>query len=178
MSDESVTDNITGLQFYWPAQAKGVVNLGALPGGKGNWYVLTRWLRGHEWRAIEIIVFPIFTGTSLDEVEKMLAAVPGVYRIARIVGGSFGRERGDKRRQVRALMAVNGRALQDQPLGRGGWSSPRGLLIDQDVVVYDPRNPSHGNSELIRGRFRFWAASGCAPQALILCTRLYRIDRD
>ena len=66
----------------------------------------------------------------------MLTALPGVYRIARFDReGKFGRERGEKRRQVRALMAVSERALQAQPLGRGGWATP----WDYDhVVLYDP----------------------------------------
>jgi hypothetical protein len=127
-----------GLQFYMPAQAKWKVEsgLGALPGGERDWFVLTHWLRGHEWQAIEIIVASFFGGNPLDGAERMLAALPGVYRIARFDHeGPFGRERGEKRRQVRALMAVNERALQDQPLGRGGWYS-----LTDDIVVYDPRS--------------------------------------
>ena len=130
-----MTDNITGLRYCTPAQAKGMLRLSALPGSMG-WYAMANWLRGYEQRVIEIIVFPIFTGDPLDGAERMLAAVPGVYRIARITGGKFGRERGDKRRQVRALMAVNDVALQRQPLGRGGWASP---WEHEHVVVYDPR---------------------------------------
>jgi hypothetical protein len=149
MSDDPTTEaaklTAPGLRFYWPAQAKGVVNLRALPGGEGHWFVLTRWLRGYEHCVIEVIVASFFGGNPLDAAERMLAAVPGVYRIARFDReGKFGRERGEKRRQVRALMAVNDVALQRQPLGRGGWSTP----WDYDhVVVYDPRNSAGASRE-------------------------------
>jgi hypothetical protein len=112
-----------------------MLRLSALPGSMG-WYAMANWLRGHEQAVIEIIVFPFFTGDPLGPAEQMLAALPGVYRIARLDrGGKFGREQGDKRRQVRALMAVNDVALQRQPLGRGGW----GHSLTWDTVIYDPR---------------------------------------
>jgi hypothetical protein len=79
---------------------------------------------GHEWAVAEIVAFPIFTGdrAALDHMEATLAALPGVYRLARITGGRFGRERGDLRPQVRALMAMHSLAFERQPLGRGGWA--------------------------------------------------------
>jgi hypothetical protein len=126
-------------RWYSLADAKRMLEgkVGALPSSMG-WYVLTQWLRGHEHCVIEVIVFPIFTGDPLDPAEQMLAALPGVYRIARLDrGGKFGRERGDKRRQVRALMAVNDVALQRQPLGRGAWAAP--WAEPEGTVIYDPR---------------------------------------
>jgi hypothetical protein len=149
MSDKTVTgDSPTTeaakptaprLQYYSPAQARRALEgkVGALPSSIG-WFVLTRWLRGYEQSVIEVIVAPFFTGDPLDPAEQMLAAVPGVYRIARLDrGGSFGRERGDNRRQVRALMALTDVALQRQPLGRGGWAAP--WAAPDGTVVYDPR---------------------------------------
>ena len=125
------------VEWCTPAQAKHRVEgaIAHLPDGSRWWFALTKWLHGHEHRVIEIIVAPIVSNSPLGEAEKMLAALPGVYRIARFDReGRFGRERGEQRKQVRALMAVTERALQEQPLGRGGWASPG------DVVVYDPRN--------------------------------------
>jgi hypothetical protein len=135
------------VQWYSLADAKRMLEwkVSALPSDMG-WFVLTRWLRGHEWAVIEVIAAPFFTGDRLDLVEQMLAKLPGVYRIARLDrGGKFGRERGDKRRQVRALMAVNDVALQRQPLGRGGWAAVenaprwRASWEPDGTVVYDPR---------------------------------------
>jgi hypothetical protein len=125
------------VEWCTPTQAKHRAEgaIAHLPGGRGWWFALIRWLHGHEHRVIEIIVAPFVSNSPLDAAEKMLAALPGVYRIARFDReGRFGRERGEQRKQVRALMAVTERALQQQPLGRGGWASPG------DVVVYDPRN--------------------------------------
>src|SRR5262245_19952965 len=83
----------------------------------------TQWLRGHEQTVAEITVFPLITGdkAALAAMESTLAALPGVYRVARITGGIFGRNR-DLRPQVRALMAMNPVAFERQPLGSGGWS--------------------------------------------------------
>jgi hypothetical protein len=90
----------------------------------GSFYCLTQWLRGHEQAVAEIIVFPVYTGdlAALDTMEATLIALPGVYRVARIMSGKFGRHRGDLRRQVRALMAMHSIAFERQPLGRGGWA--------------------------------------------------------
>jgi hypothetical protein len=134
---KGATSPIGPVEWCTPAQAKhraeGAIQ--HLPGGSRWWFALTKWLHGHEHRVIEIIVAPIVSNSPLGEAEKMLAALPGVYRIARFDReGRFGRERGEQRKQVRALMAVTERALQEQPLGRGGWASPG------DVVVYDPRD--------------------------------------
>jgi hypothetical protein len=119
-------------EWWTPAQVKRM----SLPKSMEHYFVMANWLRGHEQRVIEVMIAPQFTGDPLDPAEQILAELPGVYRIARIVGGSFGPKRNqDKRPQVRALMAVTERALQEQPLGRGGWSSPG------NVVIYDPRKP-------------------------------------
>jgi hypothetical protein len=92
----------------------------------GSFHVLTQWLRGHQWAVAEIIAFPIFTGdrAALDHMEAVLAVLPGVYRLVRITGGRFGRNRGDLRPQVRALVAMNAVAFDRKPLGRGGWAEP------------------------------------------------------
>lgn len=84
--------------------------------------VQTGWLRGHEHFAMEITIFPFATIPELlDRAERVLAALPNVYRLTRIMNGRFGRER-DLRWQVRALVAMNALALEHQPLGRGGWA--------------------------------------------------------
>jgi hypothetical protein len=92
----------------------------------GSFYVQAQWLRGYELAVAEIIAFPIFTGdrAALDHMETTLATLPGVYRLVRITGGKFGRNRGDLRPQVRALMAMNAVAFDRKPLGRGGWAEP------------------------------------------------------
>jgi hypothetical protein len=95
--------------------------------------VLTEWLRGHEHSVMEITIFPFatFPLARLDHAEQVLAALPNIYRLVRIIPTDgvpdlvFGRQRG-LRMQVRALVAMNSVALQRQPLGRGGWAeSPR-----------------------------------------------------
>lgn len=105
-----------------PARVERMFRL-IMPKGMERWFVTAKWLRGHKDQVIEITAAPFFTGDNLDPGEQMLAELPGVYRIARITEGSFGREGNDLRRQVRALMAVTEHALQKQPLGRGGWAS-------------------------------------------------------
>jgi hypothetical protein len=130
------------VQWYSLTDAKRMLEfeVAALPSSMG-WFALTRWLRGYEQAVIEVIIAPFFTGDPLEPAEQMLAKLPGVYRIARLDrGGKFGRERGDKRRQVRALMALNDVALQKQPLGRGGWAAS--WEAPDGTVVYDPRTLS------------------------------------
>ena len=130
---QTVADKPGPVGWHTPAQAKRWVQ-GTLSRVDMGWYVQTDWLRGHEHGVIQIIVFPVTGSTPLDGATQVLAALPGVYRIARIESeGSFSRELGEKRRQVRALMAVTERALQKQPL-TGGWTSA-------DIVIYDPRKP-------------------------------------
>jgi hypothetical protein len=99
----------------------------------GQNYVLANWLRGHKGRVIEVTMCSAFGTDSIEPFEQNLAQWTGVYRIARIVGGRFGPKKDqDLRKQVRALIAVTERALQEQPLA-GAWAAPG------DVVVYDPR---------------------------------------
>ena len=88
-----------------------------------NLAVLAQWLRGHEHAVAEITAFTFATDrAALDVMEDVLAALPLVYRTARITEGKLGRHR-DLRQQVRALMAMNEVAFAHQPLGRGGWRS-------------------------------------------------------
>src|SRR5215471_5784926 len=83
--------------------------------------VLTNWLRGHEYAAMQIIVFPLATDhEQLNHAEHVLAGLPNVYRLVRITDGRFGRDR-NLRWQVRALVAMNSIALEKKPLGRGAW---------------------------------------------------------
>jgi hypothetical protein len=83
--------------------------------------VHTKWLRGHERAVMEITLFPYATDLEqLDHAERVLAALPNVYRSVRITNGAFGRER-DLRWQVRALVAIHSVALECKPVGRGGW---------------------------------------------------------
>jgi hypothetical protein len=94
---------------------------------KHNYYyfVQTAWLRGHEHAVMEIKIFPTAMSppdyAELDDAEQVLAALPNVYRLARITNGTFGRAR-DLRAQVRVLVAMHSVALEQKPLG-GGWAT-------------------------------------------------------
>ena len=96
-----------------------------MPKDMRNWFVMAKWLRGHKDRVIEIIAAPIFTGDDLNPGEQLLTELPGVYRIARITEGSFGREGNDLRRQVRALMAVT----EQRPAGAAASKRRLGLVV-------------------------------------------------
>ena len=117
----------------------------SLPKDLANHFVLANWLHGHSDQVIEITVASFLGTDPLDPIEQMLARLPGVYRIARITGGSFGRKR-ELRRQVRALMAVTEPALQAEPLGRGNWCT-RSWCALPGVEVYDPRHRAEGEAE-------------------------------
>jgi len=87
--------------------------------------VLTAWLRTHEYDVMEVTIFPFATDKAkLDYAERVLAALPNVYRLVRITKGRFGRQR-DLRWQVRALVAMHSFALERKPLGCGGWNASR-----------------------------------------------------
>ena len=103
-----------------------------------NWFVTAKWLRGHSDQVIEITTASFFGTDPLEPGVRLLAEMPGVYRIARIEGGRFGRQGNDLRRQVRALLAVTECALRTEPLGNGGWQ-PQSWRALEGVEVYDPR---------------------------------------